>query len=69
MVSLRDAVHCDVIITAFDVIITAHFLMSSPLYSLLFDKHRFKMASDLRIRATDDSVKISIDLLHAAVCS
>ena len=35
MVSLGSPVTCDVIITAADVIITAHFLVSSPLYFLL----------------------------------
>ena len=37
MVSLGSPVTCDVIITVADVIITAHFLVSSPLSFLLLD--------------------------------
>ena len=40
MVSLGDPVTYDVIITAVDVIITAYFLVSSPLYFLLLERNR-----------------------------
>ena len=40
MVSLGSLVTCDVIITAADVTITAHFLVSSPLYLILLDPNR-----------------------------